>query len=193
MIEYLKGRVVEKYPTHLIVEVNGIGYRVNISLSTYSALKDDCEKILVHQVIREDAHLLYGFATADEREVFRSLISVSGIGVNTARTILSSMDAQGVRAAILSGDVNAFKNVKGIGLKTAQRVIIDLKGSIGETALGAPAGEAMGVYDIRREALDAMEVLGFARKAAEPVVDRIIRETPGLTVEKLVKLTLKSL
>ena len=193
MIEYIQGRMTEKYPTHIIVETGGIGYFVNISLHTYSALSQDQVKIFIHQIIREDAHILYGFFTDQEREVFRRLISVSGIGANTARTILSSLSPDQVQGAILSGDVNAFKSVKGIGLKTAQRLIVELKDKMGRASTAISADAIVRAYDVRREALDALEVLGFARRIAEPVVERLFKTRTDISVEELIKLTLKSL
>lgn len=192
MIEYIQGRMMEKYPTHIVIEAGGIGYLVNISLHTYSALEQDQVKILIHQVIREDAHILYGFFTAQEREIFRRLISVSGIGANTARTILSSLSPDQVRGAILSGDVNAFKSVKGIGLKTAQRLIVELKDKMGGVS-GIAADTIVQAYDVCREALDALEILGFARRTAQPTVERLFKTRTDISVEELIKLTLKSL
>ncbi|MEN8790502.1 MAG: Holliday junction branch migration protein RuvA [Flavobacteriaceae bacterium] len=193
MISHLKGKLVEKNPTHLVVECGGVGYFVNISLHTYSKVGDD-ESVLIytHLLVREDAHILYGFAEISEREMFRLLISVSGIGTSTARTLLSSLTPEQARDAIASADVAKIQGVKGIGAKTAQRVIVDLKDKI------------LKFYDIsevsphsnntnREEALSALEVLGFVRKQAERAVDKAISQDPSLSVEDIIKLALQNL
>ncbi|MGB5238829.1 MAG: Holliday junction branch migration protein RuvA [Flavobacteriaceae bacterium] len=193
MISHLKGKLVEKNPTYLIIECGGVGYFVNISLNTYSLVTDD-ELVLVHThlIVREDAHILYGFADKSERDIFRLLISVSGIGASTARTMLSSLTPQQARDAIASGDVVKIQSVKGIGAKTAQRVIVDLKDKI------------LKFYDIsevsqhsnntnREEALSALEVLGFVRKQAERAVDKAIDQDSSLSVEDIIKLALQNL
>ncbi len=193
MFEYLKGHVVEHTHTYTIVDINGIGYFVNISLNTYSQIKKDTKAtIYLHQIVRDDAHILYGFADKIEREIFRLLISVSGIGANTARMILSSLSPNEVVQTIEEGNVNVLKSVKGIGLKTAQRVIIDLKDKI---------GKAETEHDIltlpnntkRNEALSALEMLGFNKTAIEKVLDKIIDKNKEQTVEELIKLSLKKL
>lgn len=184
---------MEKHPTHLVLECGGVGYFLNISLNTYSAIPDaENLKVYTHLQIREDAHTLFGFYTLAEREVFRLLISVSGVGSSTARTMLSSMTPAQVRDAIASEDVVAIKAVKGIGAKTAQRVILDLRDKV------------LKVYDLdevsprpnntnKEEALSALEVLGFARKSAEKVVDAALRQDPSLSVEGIIKSALKNL
>ena len=195
MIEYIKGRLIEKNPTYAIVECQSIGYYLNISLGTYSSLPDNEEvKLYVHTVIREDAHLLFGFFTKNERNIFRKLISVSGVGAGTARTILSSIDTKDIVTALETGDVAVFKNVKGIGLKTAQRIILDLKGKIDLSEKSDSASAAISkTSSIRTEALDALEVLGFVRKICEKYVDDILLNYPATTVENLIKMTLKSM
>ncbi len=193
MITHLKGRLVEKHPTHVVIECSGVGYFVNISLNTFSQLSD-AESILLytHLQVREDSHTLYGFAGVLEREIFRLLISVSGIGASTARTLLSSMTPEQVRDAIAGEDVLKIQSVKGIGAKTAQRVILDLRDKI------------LKIYEIsevspnsnntnREEALSALEVLGFVRKHAEKAVDKVIDQDPSLSVEDTIKQALKNL
>ncbi|NER18128.1 Holliday junction branch migration protein RuvA [Spongiivirga citrea] len=193
MITQLQGKLVEKNPTHVVIDCNGVGYEVNISLFTYSNLPNsEAIKLLTHLQVKEDSHTLFGFISSVEREIFRLLISVSGIGASTARTMLSSLDPTQVRDAIASGDVPTIQSVKGIGAKTAQRVILDLKDKV------------LKVYDIdevslvqsntvKDEALSALEVLGFTRRASEKVVDGLLKRTPDLNVEQLIKLALKNL
>ena len=193
MIDHLSGRLIEKHPTHLIVECGGVGYFVNISLYTYAGVPEQENlKIYTHLQIREDAHTLYGFHTRAERETFRLLISVSGVGASTARTMLSSMTPQQIREAIAGGDVPSIQSVKGIGAKTAQRVILDLRDKI------------LRIYDLdelshksdntnKEEALSALEVLGFTRKQSEKPVDAALRQDPSLSVEGIIKMALKNL
>lgn len=193
MIDYITGTITGLNPACVVVECNGIGYSLNISLNTYTALEkaDKC-KILVHESIREDAHILYGFATADERDLFRQLITVNGVGAGTARMMLSSVAPAELREAIISGDVAILKGVKGIGLKTAQRVIVDLKDKIGKHA---GSGEILAFSDntAREEALSALVMLGFARNSAAKVIDNILRENRKLQVEEIVRKALKLL
>ncbi|SFR33171.1 Holliday junction DNA helicase subunit RuvA [Robiginitalea myxolifaciens] len=193
MIEHLSGRLIEKNPTHIVIECGGVGYFVNISLNTYAAIPDqEALKIYTHLQVREDAHTLFGFYTPGEREIFRLLLSVSGVGASTARTMLSSMTPAQIRDAIASGDVPSIQAVKGIGAKTAQRVILDLKDKV------------LKVYDLEEvsprtdnttkdEALSALEVLGFARKQSEKVVDAVVAQDPSLSVEGILKHALKNL
>ena len=193
MITQIRGRLVEKSPTGVVIDCNGVGYFIHISLHTFSQLTDnESITLLTHLQVKEDAHQLYGFATAMEREIFRLLISVSGIGTNTARTMLSSLTPKQVREGIAAEDVALIQSVKGIGLKTAQRVIIDLKDKI------------LKIYDIdetlsvsnntnKDEALSALEVLGFAKKQSERIVMKILSNTPEASVEFLIKEALKNL
>ena len=193
MIHHLKGKLIEKNPTHIIVECNGVGYFVNISLHTFSKLPDaELVNIYTHLQVKEDSHTLFGFSERSEREIFRLLLSVSGIGSSTARTMLSSMSPLEIRDAIANGNVASIQAIKGIGAKTAQRVILDLRDKI------------LKVYDIdevsltpnntnKDEALSALEVLGFARRQAEKVVDKVISQDPSLSVENIIKLALKNL
>lgn len=193
MIDYITGRVTELNPAYAVVECNGIGYSINISLNTYAVLEraDSC-KILIHESIREDAHILYGFADADERDLFRHLISVSGVGAGTARMVLSSMKPSDLRQAITEGDVNIIKAVKGIGLKTAQRIIVDLKDKTGKHT---GSGEIIAFSDntAREEALSALVMLGFARNSAGKAVDNLLKEEKSLPVEEIVRRALKLL
>jgi holliday junction DNA helicase RuvA len=193
MINYIKGTITEINPTSVTLETGGIGYFINISVNTFSRLDGKTEfKILIHEVIREDAHQLFGFADEEEREIFRLLISVSGIGANTARMMLSSLSPAEVEKAITESNVNVLKSVKGIGLKTAQRVIVDLKDKVGKLS---GTGEIFALADNTKhdEALSALVMLGFARSAVTKVLDKIIREEKNLTVEDLIKRALKNL
>ncbi|MBW6501230.1 MAG: Holliday junction branch migration protein RuvA [Bacteroidales bacterium] len=193
MIDYLKGSITEITPTWITIETAGVGYFVNISLTTFSRLEGKTDyKILIHEVIREDAHQLFGFADREERDIFRHLISVTGVGAGTARMMLSSLTPPEVGKAIISSDVNVLKNVKGIGLKTAQRIIVDLKDKVGKHA---GTGEIFAFADNtkREEALSALVMLGFARSAVSKILDKITGEGKNLTVEELIKLALKNL
>ncbi|PIB33714.1 Holliday junction DNA helicase RuvA [Gaetbulibacter sp. 5U11] len=193
MITHIQGKLVEKNPTDVVIDCNGVGYMLNISLHTYSQIPDQENlKLYTHLQIREDAHTLYGFASTSERELFRLLISVSGIGANTARTMLSSLTPKQIREGIAVDDVVLIQSIKGIGVKTAQRVIIDLKDKI------------LKIYDIdevsvtqsntnKDEALSALEVLGFAKKQAEKVIDKIVKSEPDANLETIIKLALKNL
>jgi holliday junction DNA helicase RuvA len=193
MIDYIKGKLAELTPTFAVVENEGIGYYTSISLSTFSRLegRSDC-KILVHEVIREDSHQLFGFADKEERDIFRLLISVSGVGAGTARMMLSSLSHDEIEKAILGSDVNTLKSIKGIGLKSAQRIIVDLKDKVGKQS-GTSEIFAFTDNTKREEALSALVMLGFGKSAVFKVLDRIIREEKNLTVEELIKKALKSL
>ncbi|RDY58941.1 Holliday junction branch migration protein RuvA [Flagellimonas nanhaiensis] len=193
MITHLKGKLVEKNPTYVIVECNGVGYFLNISLHTFSQLKDQ-ENILLftHLLVKEDSHTLFGFAERSEREVFRLLISVSGVGSSTARTMLSSLTPSDVRDAIANEDVRTIQAIKGIGAKTAQRVILDLKDKILKVQDMAEVSRQSNNTG-KEEALSALEVLGFVRRQSEKVVDKIVSQDPSLSVEDIIKLALKNL
>ena len=195
MYEYISGKVAELAPTYAVIEAAGVGYYINISLQTFSAIEHCAEaRLYVHFVVREDAQTLYGFAAKEERELFRALISVSGVGGNTARTILSTYSPSELRNIIATENAVLLKNVKGLGLKTAQKIIVELSGKL--MTLGAEAGSAQsagpdgGVVD---EALEALVMLGFSRAAAEKVVRAIVREQPDIAVEELVRMALKRL
>jgi Holliday junction DNA helicase RuvA len=193
MITHIQGKLVEKNPTDVVIDCNGVGYLLNISLHTYSQIPDqDHLKLYTHLQVREDAHTLYGFSSVAEREIFRLLISVSGVGASTARTMLSSLTPKQVREGIAHGDVALIQSIKGIGAKTAARVILDLKDKI------------LKVYDIdelsevknntnKDEALSALEVLGFVRKQSERVVEKIVANQPDANVETIIKEALKNL
>ena len=194
MITQLQGKLVEKNPTHVVIDCHGVGYFVNISLNTYSALPEgEAIKLYTYLQIKEDAHTLYGFLTKAEREVFVLLLSVSGVGASTARTMLSSLTAAHVRSAIINGDVATIQAVKGIGAKTAQRVVLDLK----DKMLKLQDFEEVHFNTLntnKEEALAALEVLGFVRKQAEKVVDTIIKSSSEeLSVEEIIKQALKRL
>ena len=193
MIDYIRGTITQITPTFVTIETCGIGYFINISLSTFTKLEGHTEfKILVHEVIREDAHQLFGFADKEERDIFRLLISVTGVGASTARMMLSSLSSAEVEKAVLGSDVNTLKGVKGIGLKTAERIIVDLRDKIGKQA---GTGEIFALADNtkREEALSALVMLGFARSAVLKALDKIVREDRTLTVEDMIKKALKNL
>ena len=193
MITQLIGRLVEKSPTEVVIDCNGIGYMVNISLHTFSQLStDENIKLFTHLQVKEDSHTLFGFFTTIERAVFQQLISVSGIGASTARTMLSSLEPQQIQRAIISEDLATIKSVKGIGLKTAQRVLIELK----DKMLNLFDGEEIETFSnntIKEEALSAMEVLGYSRKQSEKVIDNVIQSSPDSSVEALIKAALNKL
>ena len=195
MIEYIKGNITEITPAMAVVDCNGMGYGINISLNTYSAIQNlsSC-KLYIHEAIREDAHILYGFADKQEREFFLLLISVSGIGGNTARMILSALSPSELCNVISSGNVNMLKTVKGIGLKTAERVIVDLKDKIKFSDKTMPAGSfTMANTEIHEEAVAALTMLGFAPAPSQKVVAAILKEQPGSPVEQVIKQALKRL
>ncbi|WP_395042989.1 Holliday junction branch migration protein RuvA [Flavobacterium sp.] len=193
MIAHIQGKLVEKTPTEVVIDCNGVGYHVNISLHTYSLLpKTDFIKLFTHLIIKEDSHSLFGFIEKSEKEIFKLLITVSGIGASIARTMLSSLEPKQIIQALASGDVGTIQSIKGIGAKTAQRAILDLKEKV------------LKIYDLdevslsqnntnRDEALSALEVLGFVRKASEKIVDKVINENPDATVEVIIKQALKNL
>lgn len=193
MIAHLQGKLVEKTPTQVVIDCGGVGYEVNISLHTYSLIPaTDFIKLFTYLQIKEDAHTLFGFVEKSEREIFKLLLSVSGIGASIARTMLSSLDPKQITNAIASGDVVTIQSIKGIGSKTAQRVILDLKEKV------------LKLYDLdevsmsqnntnRDEALSALEVLGFVRKTSERIVEKIIKEDPECSVESIIKKALKIL
>ena len=193
MIHHLKGKLVEKNPTYVVVDCNGVGYFVHISLNTFSKIKDQEQvAIFTHLQVKEDSHTLFGFQEKSEREIFRLLISVSGIGASTARTMLSSLDPAQIRDAIASGDVATIQSIKGIGVKTAQRVILDLKDKIVKI-FGIDEVFVEQSNTSKEEALSALETLGYARKQADKVLNKLIKEIEDPTVETLIKLALKNL
>ena len=193
MITHIQGKLTEKNPTNVVIDCNGVGYHLNISLHTYSQIPDqESLRLYTHLQVKEDSHTLYGFSSLTEREIFRLLISVSGIGTNIARTMLSSLSPKQVREGIAIEDVALIQSVKGIGLKTAQRVIIELKDKV------------LKVYDIdessismnntnKEEALSALEVLGYSKKQSNQVVDKIMATNQDATIETIIKEALKKL
>ncbi|MBQ6693685.1 MAG: Holliday junction branch migration protein RuvA [Bacteroidaceae bacterium] len=196
MIEYLKGELVELNPTTAIVECAGVGYETSITLNTYSNLQGQKQiKVYIYEVIREDTHQLFGFHSKQERELFLQLISVSGIGGNTARTILSAFTVAELCEVISGGNETLLKSVKGIGLKTAQRIIVDLKDKISGLSAGASSTQAASTAnnDTIDSAVAALVMLGFPGAAANKVVQNVVKSNPSATVEQTIKLALKQL
>ena len=198
MIEYIKGEIAEITPALAVIDCNGIGYAINISLNTYSAIQGKPNiKLYIHEAIREDAHVLYGFSTKQERELFLLLISVSGIGGNTARMILSALSPAELCNVISSGNDKLLKSVKGIGLKTAQRIIVDLKDKIASTGMETVSGSISALSpahsEIHDEAVAALTMLGFAQAPSQKGVAAILKEDSKLSVENVIKLALKRL
>ena len=193
MITQIKGRLVEKSPTELVIDCNGLGYLVNISLNTFSLLSDSENiSLFTHLQVKEDSHTLFGFFEKTERNLFRKLISVSGIGASTARTMLSSLNPEEIQRAILSVDVSTIQSVKGIGLKTAQRVIIELKDKV--SLINEGSGFSVDFANSKREeSLSALEVLGYSRKQTTKVVDKLISEVSEISVEEIIKNALNKL
>ncbi len=196
MIEFIRGRISHITPTFVVVEAQSVGYYIHITLNTFSSIQlldiNSDIKIYIHQVIREDAHLLFGFYDESERQLFRQLITVSGIGANTARMMLSSMNPEELTISIAQGDVDTLKSIKGIGLKTAQRIIVELKDKIGTS----PAQKelfATSYNTVREEALSALVMLGFSKKAVETVLNNELRKDASISLENLIKVSLKQL
>ena len=193
MIAHIQGKLVEKTPTEVVIDCGGVGYHINISLHTYSSLpQSDQIKLFTYLQIKEDSHTLFGFVEKSEREIFKMLLSVSGIGASIARTMLSSLEPKQIIQALAVGDLATIQSIKGIGTKTAQRAILDLKDKV------------LKLYDLdevsmvqsntnKDEALSALEVLGFNKKLAEKVVDRIVQQDSGASVESIIKQALKNL
>ena len=194
MIEYIKGTLSEINPTEAIIENNGIGYSALISLQTYEEINGKSEvKLYIHHYLREDEELYYGFATKDERHMFRLLISVSGIGAATARMMLSSMSSDEITNAILTEDINKIKSIKGIGLKSAQRLIIELKDKVGKTSGNAPTLPGLSSDTAIEEATTALVMLGFTKQNVNKVLSSIVKEKPGASLEDMIKIALKKL
>lgn len=197
MIHHLNGRLIEKHPTHIVIECGGVGYLVSISLTTFEALTDDETLFLnIHMVVREDSQTLYGFATKEERSMFLLLISVSGVGANTARLILSAMDSATASEVIASGDVDAMKKVKGIGAKTAQRIIIDLRDKVGVSTGGGGAKSEISFQHntVKNEALMALTTLGFDKSRVEKTLEQILDKADNdYSLEALIKQALQKL
>lgn len=193
MYDYIEGSLVEKNPAFCIIDVAGIGYNVQISLTTFSQIESSSRvKLFIHQVIREDAHLLFGFFTRQEREVFRQLLSVSGIGANTARMMLSSIGPDDLQKAIVSGNTALLQSIKGIGAKTAQRVVVDLRDKMSKDKV---TGEIFPALDnrLKDEALSALVILGFNKAEADKVISKILLAEKNLPLEDLIKKALKQM
>lgn len=193
MISHIRGRLTEKNPTDVVIDCNGVGYFLNISLNTYSQLPTTENLMLyAHLVVKDDAHTLYGFISKSEREVFRLLITVSGVGASTARTMLSSLTPEEIIDAIANNDLKVIQSVKGIGSKTSQRLVLDLKDKILKAYDVSSISDAPSNSN-KNEALSALETLGFIRKKAEKVCDAIVKENPQASAEMIIKLALKKL
>lgn len=197
MIAYLKGKLIEKEPTHVVLDVAGVGYFVKISLQTFSALNVTDELVTLHTIliVREDSHTLFGFFTKDERELFEHLISVSGIGPSIALVFLSSLSSMEIKQAIVSEDIKTIQNIKGIGAKTAQRAVLELKDKINKEVLADGQNPTMFAsvnHKLRSEALQALTTLGIAKATAEKSIETILKRTAGdVTLEELIKLSLR--
>ena len=192
MITQIKGRLVEKSPTELVVDCNGVGYSINISLNTFSQLNDEENiKLFTHLIVKEDSHTLFGFSTKSERELFKLLISVSGVGASTARTMLSSLTPVEIISSINNEDVNSVRSIKGIGSKTAQRIILELKDKV--LSLESDDSQIQMISKDADEAITALEVLGYSRKQTSKIVNQIKTENHGITVESLIKKALNKL
>ena len=193
MITQLRGKLIEIYPTNAVIDCNGVGYWVNISLNTYSTLEhEESVTIFTHLIVREDAHILYGFATKLEREIFQKLISVNGVGPASGMMIISTLSTKEIASAIASDDAKLLQSVKGIGAKTAQRIIIDLKDKLDQNLI-LDVNSGSSKNKSKNEALSALEVLGIPKKSAEKIMDKILQDSPDADVEFLVKETLKKI
>ena len=193
MITQITGKLLEKTPTYVVIECNGIGYFINISLQTFSSINEEACKLFTHLSVKEDSHTLYGFYDQNERHLFRNLISVSGVGPSTAQVILSTYNPSEIVTYITTSDVAAIQHVKGIGAKTAQRIIIDLKDKV---AKGLPKSDILFELDntIKIESLSALLALGFNKKGAEQKIDKVLKENPDISsVEELVKMALSQM
>ncbi len=197
MYEYITGTLAEAAPAYAVVETGGIGYFINISLQTYSEIEGRTEvKLFLHHIVREDAQILYGFATKIERDLFRMLIGVSGVGGNTARMIQSTYSPSELQNIIATGNATLLKNVKGLGIKTAQKIIVDLSGKVldlSDTAVTTAVVAGSATDEAFDEALSALVMLGFQKSASDKVLRKLLKENPSATVEELVRLALKQL
>jgi len=194
MIAYLKGKFTSKSPSNVIIDVNGVGYEVHISLNTYSTVLSLEEGLLfTHLLIKEDAHLLYGFADVKEKDIFLALLSVSGIGANTARLILSYMKPEEIVAAIVGGDSRALEKIKGIGKKTAERAILELKDKMGKQSVSNISATVEQGLGIKTDAIEALQALGIHRSMAEQAVAKSLQTEPEIQLEELIKKALKTI
>ena len=202
MIEFIRGEIEDLNPTYAVVSCGGVGYMISISLNTYSALQSEKScKLFIHEAIREDAYQLYGFLSVQEREVFRMLTTVSGVGANTARVMLSAMTASELQTSIGNKDVRSLKGIKGIGQKTAERIVVELKEKIGKLDVGSAANTAgktgnavnSAMQTVREEALQALEVLGYNKAQAAKAVDKLLTDNPDQKVETIVKAAFRML
>ena len=192
MITQIKGRLIEKSPTELVVDCNGIGYSVNISLNTFSQIgNDENIQLYTYLLIKEDSHSLYGFFKKSERSLFKLLISVSGVGASTARMMLSSLSPSEIISAIISENIQVVQSIKGIGLKTAQRIILELKDKV--LSLNEAGDDSLTLNKQSEEASSALEVLGYSKKQTSKLLTKIISENPGINVESIIKKALNKL
>ena len=197
MYDYIEGRLTELTPTYAVIQTGGFGYMIHISLNTFTKLQafqnsDGLCKLCLHHVVREDAQLFYGFSDNRERSLFRLLISVSGVGAATTRMILSSLSTDELQSAIAGGNIAVLKNVKGIGLKTAQRIIVDLKDKIGQTSASGDDKFSVSDNSLKEAALSALVNLGFTKASVEKVLNKIAAANPSASIEDLIKETLKT-
>lgn len=194
MYEYISGPIAELAPAYAVVDAGGVGYFLNISLQTYTSLEGRTQaRLFVHYLVREDAQIFYGFATREERELFRLLISVSGVGGNTARTVLSTYSPSELQNIIATGNALLLKNVKGLGLKTAQKIIVELSGKMASVGSDSPQSAPAAGKEVYEQTLAALVMLGFARAAADKAVRAVLHDDPALAVEEAVRRSLKSL
>lgn len=194
MYSFISGTVVEKNPAFVVLDNQGVGYLINITLNTFTAIgEQERVKLFVHLAIREDAHLLYGFYTEQERSLFLQLITVSGVGCNTARLILSSMTVKEAVDAIATNNIKMIQSVKGIGAKTAQRIIVDLHDKVGKMDVGVSENSPAGYNTLKDEALSALMVLGFSKTGIEKTLDKLLKEMANPSVEDLIKEALRLL
>lgn len=194
MYSFISGKIAEKNPAYIVIDNHGIGYLINITLNTFTAIGEQTEvKLYVHLAIREDAHVLYGFYTEEERSLFLQLITVSGVGCNTARLILSSLTVKETIDAIMYNNTKAIQNVKGIGAKTAQRIIVDLHDKVAKLNISEGEKTPAGYNTLKEETLSALMVLGFSRTSVEKVLDKLMTQMENPSVEQLIKEALRSL
>ncbi|MBR5147493.1 MAG: Holliday junction branch migration protein RuvA [Bacteroidales bacterium] len=194
MYSFISGKIVDKNPAYVVIDNQGIGYLINITLNTFTSIGEQTEvKLHVHLAIREDAHVLYGFYTEEERSLFLQLITVSGVGCNTARLILSSLTVRETIDAISSNNIKAIQSVKGIGAKTAQRIIVDLQDKVGKLNITEGEKTPSGYNTLKEEALSALMVLGFSRASIEKILDKLLKQMENPNVEQLIKEALRLL